>query len=226
MIVYLKASTNNRACTVARLFREAVDRYNLPSRVQSARLMLTERGLNRGSIITVTSVHNQIIERLWRDVNRVVVSHFLNIFLYLESVQWLDPDDKVHLMALHTTYMPIINRAIKEFMNQWNNHPLSTESNISPRQLWALGILDTRNPRSCAVDDVLIGHTDINSFGVDEQEGYIAQDDNPEIVVPVCPYDLTQDQDDAVQNILGFYANDENGTATYFAVREYLRATF
>jgi hypothetical protein len=62
--------------------------------------------------------------------------------------------------------------------------------------------------------------------GVDEQEGYIAQDDDPGIVVPVCPYDLTQDQDDAVQNILGFYANDENGTATYFAVREYLRATF
>ena len=232
MIVYLKASTNTRACTVVRLFREAVTRYNLPSRVRSdqglenidvARYMLTERGLNRGSIITGTSVHNQRIERLWRDVNRVVVSRFLNIFLYLESVLWLDPDDEIHLMALHTTYLPIINQAIEEFVNQWNNHPMSTESNFSPRQLWALGILDARNPRSCAVEDILIGDNDINSFGIDEQEGYIARDNDPGIVVPVCPYELTQDQNNAVQNMLRFYANDENGTETYFAVREYLR---
>lgn len=75
VIVFLKASTNNRADTVASLFREAVDRYNLPSRVRSdqglenidvARIMLIKRGLNRGSIITGTLVHNQRIERLWR----------------------------------------------------------------------------------------------------------------------------------------------------------------
>ena len=88
-----------------------------------------------------------------------------------------------------------------------------------------MGILDARNPRSCAVEDVLIGHNDINSFGVDEQ-GHIAEDDDPGIVVPVCPYELTQGQDNAVQNTQRFYANDENGTVAYFAVREYLRAIF
>ena len=235
VIVYLKASTNNRADTVARLFREAVDRYNLPSRVRSdqglenidvARIMLTERGLNRGSIITGTSVHNQRIERLWRDVNRVVVSRFLNIFLYLESVQWLDPDDEIHLLALHTTYMPIINEAIEQFVNQWNNHPLSTESNFSPRQLWALGMLDARNPRSCAVHDVLIGHDSIESFGVDEEDGELTEDDNQGIVVPTCRYEMTQEQVEAVQSIQRFNFNDEDGTATFFAVREYLKSIF
>jgi hypothetical protein len=234
VIVYLQASNNNRADTVARLFREGVERYNLPSRVRSdqglenidvARMMLTERGLNRGSIITGTSVHNQRIERLWRDVNRVVVSRFLNIFLHLESVQWLDPDDDIHLMALHIIYLPIINQAIEQFVDQWNNHPLSTESNFSPRQLWALGMLDTRNPTSCAVQDVLTG-SDIDLFGVDEEEDYLLEDDEPGIVVPTCPYQMTQEQEDAVRNLVHLHPNDENGTVTYFAVREYLTSIF
>ena len=83
LVVFLKASTNNRAVTVLNCFREAVNQYSLPSRVRTdlglentevARFMLQSRGLNRGSIITGTSVHNQRIERLWREVNSQGVS--------------------------------------------------------------------------------------------------------------------------------------------------------
>ncbi len=237
LIVYLKASTDNKAETVLKQFKEAVEKYNLPSRVRSdqglenlevARLMLAERGLNRGGIITGSSVHNQRIERLWRDVNKVVISRFLNIFLYLEYIQWLDPDDEIHLMALHATYIPLINLAVEEFINQWNNHPVSTESNFSPRQLWALGILEARDPVTCAVQDILNEQADITSYGIDEAEGYMMEDDDGQlgVVVPSCPNEITEEQGNIIQNLLRFYPNDSNGTNTYFVVREYLRSIF
>ena len=135
MIVFLQASTNNRALTVLQYFQSAVEHYNLPSRVRSdlgmenievARFMLQERGLNRGSYITGKSVHNQRIEHLWYHVNWVIVSHFLNIFLFLEHSGILDPTDEVHLFCIHLVYIPLINNAIIQFIGQWNNHPVST----------------------------------------------------------------------------------------------------
>ena len=42
-------------------------------------------------------MHNQQIEHLWRDVNRVIVGRFLNIFLCLEHELLLDVDDELDL---------------------------------------------------------------------------------------------------------------------------------
>lgn len=150
LIVYLKVSTNNKAMTVFTYFQEAVTRYNLPSRVRSdlglenlevGRFMLAMQGLNRGSIITGTSVHNQRIERLWRDVNRVVVSRFLNIFLYLERQNELDCNNELRLYCLHLVFVDLINQSLETFTEQWNNHPVTTEQNFSPNQLWVRGMI-------------------------------------------------------------------------------------
>ena len=84
-IVYLHASSNNRAETVLNLFHRAVMECGWPSRVRSdrggenvevARAMITVRGVGRRNHITGSSVHNQRIERLWRDTFRCV-GHFL-----------------------------------------------------------------------------------------------------------------------------------------------------
>ena len=46
----------------------------------------------------------------------------------------------MHLYALHHTYIPRINKALKEFQKAWNFHGLSSEKGISPIKLFTLGI--------------------------------------------------------------------------------------
>lgn len=145
MLVYLQCSTNNRAYTVFSAFKGAIEDYGVPSRVRSDRggenimvchYMVGVRGLDRGSHIAGSSVHNQRIERVWRDVYRCVCSTYHEIFYSLETIGVLDPDNEMDLFILHCLYLPLINHSLKEFFNAWNLHPIRTEHNWSPRRIW------------------------------------------------------------------------------------------
>ncbi|KAJ8375463.1 hypothetical protein SKAU_G00060430 [Synaphobranchus kaupii] len=98
--------------------------------------MVTHRGENRNSHITGRSVHNQRIERLWRDVYVHVLDPFHCLFQDLEMEGFLNPDDEVHLFALHWAFHPHLQRHLVMFQDAWNNHKLRTTGSQSPLQLW------------------------------------------------------------------------------------------
>ena len=148
MIIYLKCANNNRSSTVLNIFSEAVDIFGIPRRVRGDRggentlvadYMIVHRGTGTGSFICGQSVHNQIIECLWRDVFSACIVLYYGLFYYLEEINILDPDCDVHLFCLHYVYLPRINHSLHSFRDAWNNHPLSSSSQMSPNQLWMSG---------------------------------------------------------------------------------------
>ena len=120
----MKCSTNNQASTVYELFISAIQQYHLPSRVRSdqgrenilvAQHMIERRGADRRSMIVDSSIHNQHIERLWRDMHHGVTKLFYRLLYFLEEHDQLDPLNEQHLYALHYVFVPRINRALTEF---------------------------------------------------------------------------------------------------------------
>ena len=173
-VVYLACACNNRSQTVFELFLNSMSTYKCPRRIQSdhgtenvdvARWMLQHFGPGSKPVLTGLSVHNQRIERLWKDV----INYFRNLFFYLESQDLLDPLDEVQLFALHYVFKPRIHRALTLFATQWNNHPLSTERNRSPYQVWVQGFYEFANSSYETVRDVVNPETlDVNSYGIDD----------------------------------------------------------
>ena len=108
MIMYMSCSNNNKASTVYGYFLEAVEKHGLPSRVRSdqgqenkriAEHMLEYRGVNRGSMLTGSSVHNQRVERMWKDMHQSVTKLFYRLFYYLEEMRLLDPTSEIQQMT-------------------------------------------------------------------------------------------------------------------------------
>ena len=157
MVVFLNCSNNNKAATVFNSFHQAIQDFGLPSRVRTdkgmenvdvAWFMLNhpKLGPNRGSHITGRSVHNQRIERLWRDVFAGCTHVYYQLFYEMEETGILDADNEAHIYALHFVFTPRINRSLKIFAEGFNNTPISTEHRLSPIQLWTRGILEGRTP--------------------------------------------------------------------------------
>ena len=138
--VFLKVSSNNRSETVLKAFLEAWNHGGENVQVVQFMLEHPERGPGRGSIICGRSVHNQRIERLWRDLFDGCISYFYFLFYSLEDVGLLDPDSDIDLYVLHLIFLPKIQSQLDLFSEAWCNHPLRTAQNQTPYQLWILGM--------------------------------------------------------------------------------------
>lgn len=152
-------------------------------------------GYSRLVVYLKASTNNQRIERLWRDVNRIIVARFLNIFLYLEDQGVFDPHNELHLFALHLAYVDLINVALKEFVGQWNNHPVTTESNLSPEQLWIRDMVSLQNSGYSAVESVV---QDFTNYGIDV-DGPVPQDESRMVNVPITSVNV---DDSELANII------------------------
>ena len=184
--------------TKLRLFEESTKTYGLPSRARCdygmenvlvAQFMLERRGLDRGSIITGSSVHNCRVERAHRDVYAGVLCFYAKLFDEMEKTSILDPLNELHLFCLHYIYLPRITKSLEEFVDQMNQRPVSTEHNMSPLQLWTSGMLQNINSQHTAltVDEM-------EQYGVDPDESVTVSDEDYQVHIDPPTFALTEEQ--------------------------------
>jgi len=68
-----------------------------------------------------------------------IMHSFADTFHTLEAEGILDPLNEADMFCLHYIFLPRIAKSLKEFQESWYNHPLSTEGNLTPYQLFFEG---------------------------------------------------------------------------------------
>lgn len=138
----LKASTSNTSKTVVRVFIEAILKHGVPERIRGDRggenkdvsiLIILLRGAQRASFTWGKSTSNTRIERMWGNVGAFFARDWRAFFLRLERRHLLDRRNRNHIWLLHYLFLDQINKDCDDFVEVWNNHPLSGKGrNMTP----------------------------------------------------------------------------------------------
>lgn len=231
LIVFLSVSNNNCSSTVYDQFLKAIEVYGLPSRIRCdqggenvlvVQHMLRHRGIDRGSALVGSSVHNQRIERLWRDFHRCVTKLFYRLFYYLEYHGYLNPINEKDLYALHYVFLPRISRSVVEFVQAWNHHGMRTEPNMTPNQLFTSGMLRLRHSGLTAMD--FFDQVAPNDYGV-EEDGLVAGPEEAGVDIPRSSIHLSDEQFHQLQIIVDPLIDcDDYGIQLYINARGFLES--
>ncbi|KAB0801248.1 hypothetical protein PPYR_05602 [Photinus pyralis] len=233
LLIYLRCLTNNKAASVLELFKHGTNLFGIPSRVRGdrgvenihvAQFMLNERGIDRGSFIVGRSVHNQRIERLWAEVNRIVTRHFKDLFLFMSYNDYLDEHSDIDLFCLHYVFLPRIEKCLEEFVNQWNHHSLSSARAKSPFQLWSLAHLEGQHYENIVgmEDDAYFENP--NLYGLDEMGPPPEIETSNSVVVPEFELHLSDQQMHRINVSIPDVMSDDGqcGISHYLKIREIL----
>ncbi|XP_019210977.1 uncharacterized protein LOC100698102 isoform X1 [Oreochromis niloticus] len=137
----------------------------------------------------------QRIERLWRDLWVAVTCIYYDVLHNLEEEGLLDISNAAHLFCCHYVFLPQLEDDFNTFCSGWDNHPLRTENNMSPNQLWELGhryhpVPVPENTQGFQIPDI------------DWEDSGLSCHNHSSIVVPNTDCPLTEEQMTTFQGVV------------------------
>ncbi|KZV62873.1 hypothetical protein PENSPDRAFT_710703 [Peniophora sp. CONT] len=131
---------------------------------------------------SISSTRNVRIERLWVDVGEQFGRSWRAFFLRLERLHGLDAKDPAHLWLIHGLFLDEIDQDCLQFKDDWNHHPISTEKNQTPNDIWFTaslenGVYDGSTDQNSRRGDPLT-HANVGEH--DLQTSYGAEEERPE----------------------------------------------
>ena len=182
-----------------------------------ARFMIDQKGLNRESFIAGRSTHNQRIQRLCAEVNRVVSSLYIDLFIFMENTGIHDAHDECDLFVLHCLNVRAIQASLDEYISHWNHYGLPTMANMPPLVLCYSDFVPS------GVDNIDIGN--ISQYGVDP-DGPVASIERENMVsVPESTIQLTDNQTDEIKCLVSDPLADDGNyrIGHYLTITNYLK---
>lgn len=93
----------------------------------------------------------------------------------MEAQHILNVENDTDLFCLHYVFIPSINSSLEGFRQAWNCHPLSTEGNRSPLQLYTGGSIGS---------DLFEENIDLELYRHDPEAPYIPEEDISSLDIP------------------------------------------
>ena len=229
----LNVCTNNLARTAFNLFKDALIDFGIPSKIRvdgggefnfHEKFMNTIDGSTR--CLRGKSVHNVRIERHWRDCREKVLDKYITTFTYMENHNILDIANDIHLFALHFVFQQRIMNDLKIWQKAHNSHPIRTEKNLTPYQLWLGGSISNQHQQTTAMENIFSKSSDVRKEAV---EAFIQSQDwtepsNIAHVLSCVPAPLTEAEFQALKEATDVLAPSQtNGIDIYATVVRFIQ---
>ena len=128
---------------------------------------------------------------------------------------------KITYLLYKAAYLPLINEALEQLTSAWNSHALSTEHNLSPRQLWVQRMLNPANSGYTAVQSIFNDdQINWNEYGIDEDGPVPEEQANCAVEVPAPPFSLTEGELQQLEHarLTARGYGDPDGIVAFFSV--------